>query len=65
MIVFCVIGGEIAKSSLAENHREILLVGDLLKFSSNKLPCKLGGILVLISDLEKPAFLSSAFGPGQ
>ena len=52
LVVLCVIGGEVAKSPLAENHREILLVGDLLEFSSNKLSRKLGEILVLISDLR-------------
>ena len=52
LVVLCVIGGEVAKSPLAENHREILLVGDLLEFSSNKLSRKLGEILVLISHLR-------------
>ena len=51
LIVVCVIGSEVAKSSLAENHREILLVGDLLEFSSNKFSRKLGEILVSISYL--------------
>ena len=44
MIVFRVIGSEVAKSSLAKNQREILLVGDLLQFGSNKLSRKLGEI---------------------
>ena len=52
LVVLCVIGDEVAKSPLAENHGEILLVGDLLEFSSNKLSRKLGEILVLISDLR-------------
>ena len=51
LVVFCVIGSEVAKSSLAKNHREILLVGDLLEFSSNKFSRKLGEILVSISYL--------------
>ena len=52
LVVLCVIGGEVAKSPLAKNHREIFLVGDLLEFSSNKFSRKLGEILVLISDLR-------------
>ena len=41
LVVFCVFGGEVAKSPLAKNHRKILLVGDLLKLSSDQFSGKL------------------------
>ena len=52
MVVFCVFGDEVTKCLFAENNRKILLVGYLLKFSSNQLSGKLGEILLTISDIS-------------
>ena len=46
LVVFCVFGDEAAKSFLPENNWEILLVGDLLKLSSNEFSGRLGEVLM-------------------
>ena len=50
LIIGCLNAGKVAKSLLTKSNREELSVGDLLKFSSNQSPGKLGESFSVIQD---------------
>ena len=53
LVIFCVFGDKVTECLFAENNWEILLVGYLLKFSSNQLSGKLGEVFMTICDFSE------------